>query len=256
LDNNDRIDVNEFITGYYEKISPHLNTKSEEDKEAAPSTEETPQSHEDEQPEQSTDYETTESTDGGSEQVEESNEDSSSSSSASSSSSSSHDSHDTSRYDEDTQRLIEEAQAAKQKRDEVDSNIRSMESDIESTRKKLELDVGPNGEFADMIEKCFEYEDREYIYKLCPYDRTVQKSKSSQQETTIGNWKSWNEEDPSPSKRYMRMRFDNGLACWNGPSRNTNVIISCGVENKVVAVSEPNRCEVIALFLNWSKNGQ
>lgn len=101
--------------------------------------------------------------------------------------------------------------------------------------------MGVNGEFAAMVDKCFEYEDREYIYKLCPFEKTVQKSKNNHGETNIGNWKSWGED---PNRKYFSMIFDNGLGCWNGPQRSTKVIVNCGTENKLVAVSEPNRCEV------------
>ena len=91
-----------------------------------------------------------------------------------------------------------------------------------------------------MVDKCFEYEDREYVYKLCPFDRTVQKSKSNHGETSIGHWSGWGDEG---QEKYLTMKFTNGLACWNGPQRSTNVIITCGIENKLTAVSEPNRCE-------------
>lgn len=91
-----------------------------------------------------------------------------------------------------------------------------------------------------MINTCFEYEDREYIYKLCPFDKTVQKSKSNNAETTIGQWSAWG----TDSNKYSQMVFNNGLACWNGPQRSTLVRLTCGIESKVVAVSEPNRCEV------------
>ncbi len=80
---------------------------------------------------------------------------------------------------------------------------------------------------------------------MCPYEKTVQKSKSNQGETSIGVWKGWSED---PNKKYLSMKFDSGLACWNGPQRSTNVFISCGIENKVISVSEPNRCEVMNIF--------
>ncbi len=145
-------------------------------------------------------------------------------------------------YDEETRNLLKQAEEARTEFDNYDRDFREIESKLNDAKKKLEIDVGPNAEFAFAIDKCFEMEDREYIYKLCPFDRTVQKSKSNQGETIIGYWKSWGEEG---SNKYLSMRFDNGLACWNGPSRSTNVFLSCGIESKLTAVSEPNRCEVI-----------
>ena len=145
------------------------------------------------------------------------------------------------KYDEATQLIIDESDKARKEFDEVDSNFRSIEMEISEAKKKLELDVGPHNEFASMIDKCFEYEDREYIYKMCPYEKTVQKSKNNNAETSIGTWKGWNDD---ATKKYNLMHFDNGLSCWNGPQRSTKVHVSCGIENKITSVSEPNRCEV------------
>ena len=39
------------------------------------------------------------------------------------------------------------------------------------------------------------------------------------------------------------MMFTGGVRCWNGPDRSAKVILSCGAENKVLSVDEPNRCE-------------
>ena len=71
-------------------------------------------------------------------------------------------------------------------------------------------------------------------------------SKSNNAETTIGQWSAWG----TDSNKYSQMVFNNGLACWNGPQRSTLVRLTCGIESKVVAVSEPNRCEVKNCILN------
>jgi protein kinase C substrate 80K-H len=98
-----------------------------------------------------------------------------------------------------------------------------------------------------MLNQCYEYEDREYTYKLCPFSKTVQVSKSNHGETVIGYWSSWGSEDQG--NKYSLMKFNNGLQCWNGPQRSTNVYLSCGLENKLISVSEPNRCEVIIIII-------
>ncbi len=151
------------------------------------------------------------------------------------------------KYDEETQKLIDQSNEAKSVFEKSENELRNIENEIADLSKKLNYDVGPNAEFATMIDKCFEYEDREYVYKLCPFEKTVQRSKNNQGETTIGYWKGWSEDEKN---KYNVMKFDNGLACWNGPSRSTLVHVTCGIENKVTSVAEPNRCEVIIKFMN------
>ena len=99
-----------------------------------------------------------------------------------------------------------------------------------------------------MINTCYEYNDREYIYKLCPFSKTIQQSKANNGETSIGTWAGWGS-DESNSSKYMTMTFTNGLACWNGPQRSTKVYLECGLENKIISVTEPNKCEVIIIQL-------
>lgn len=232
MDQNENINIDLFVSGYYEKISPHikLDEKEEEKVEEQGSG---PEHDAAEEPEVNADH--TENAD----HIEESEVEHT---------------HETQaeepiksegKYDAETQKLIDESNEARRLFENSERELRNIEKDIEDIKKKIELDLGPNGEFASMIDQCFEFEDREYVYKLCPFDRTVQKSKNNHGETSIGNWKSWGDGE----NKYLQMKFENGQACWNGPQRSTNVILSCGIENKLTSVTEPNRCEVFRLSI-------
>jgi protein kinase C substrate 80K-H len=144
-------------------------------------------------------------------------------------------------YPEETKKLIEEADKIRDEFHEVDKKFRDVEENIRKTEEFTKMDLGPQGEFADLVGKCFELDDHQYVYKLCVFDRCVQKSKDGHGETSLGNWGHWS--GTGPTETYTKQKYEHGQSCWNGPERSTEVKLSCGVENKLISASEPGRCE-------------
>lgn len=80
-------------------------------------------------------------------------------------------------YDDETKRLMEEANKARNEFEAAQRELRNLESEKKQIEELLNKDYGPHEEFAVLNGECFDYEDREYIYKLCPFDKAVQKPK-------------------------------------------------------------------------------
>ncbi|XP_026759630.1 glucosidase 2 subunit beta [Galleria mellonella] len=145
----------------------------------------------------------------------------------------------TSKYDEETQKLINEATEARKQFSDAERTVREIDSNIRNIQQNLEKDYGLQQEFATLDGQCFEYEDKEYVYKLCMFQKVTQKSKNSGSEIGLGNWGEWAGDD----NKYSVMKYTNGVACWNGPNRLTVVNVHCGLETKLLSVTEPYRCE-------------
>lgn len=139
-------------------------------------------------------------------------------------------------YNEDAKAKIAVAEEARSSFQTVDDQFRDLEREINSLDKVVGLDLGRAFEFAPLHGQCLEYTDREYIYKLCMYDRASQQSKDGGGETSLGTFTGWEND-------YLLMKYENGQGCWNGPNRSAKVVISCGTEDKLTGVSEPSRCE-------------
>lgn len=145
------------------------------------------------------------------------------------------------KYDEATQEIIDNAEAARKAYNDADRELKDVEREMKDLKEVLEKDFGSENEFMVLQGQCFEYTDNEYKYKMCPFDHCSQRGKSGGSETRLGSWGEW--VGPEGAGRYSRMKFTGGQGCWNGPARSTLVHLHCGSENTLSQVSEPNRCE-------------
>ncbi|XP_072925095.1 glucosidase 2 subunit beta [Hemitrygon akajei] len=148
-------------------------------------------------------------------------------------------------YDEETQVLIDVAEKARNEFSEAEKSLKEVESSVGNLEKELMVDFGPDGEFSYMFSQCYEMTTNEYIYKLCPFNKVVQKPKHGGTETSLGVWGSW--AGPEDNK-FSIMKYEHGTGCWQGPNRSTTVKLSCGKETAVLSTSEPSRCEYLMEF--------
>nr|XP_026691367.1 glucosidase 2 subunit beta isoform X2 [Ciona intestinalis] len=142
-------------------------------------------------------------------------------------------------YSEETQRIVEEAMLSRETFRKHEDERKNIESEIQNLKTALEMDFGPDESYQALQFQCYELQTMEYTYKLCPFDKTSQSPKNGGTETNLGRWGSWS---GGNDDKYSKMKYDNGLTCWNGPARSTEVRIKCGVEHKLLSVDEPSRC--------------
>ncbi|KAG9070868.1 hypothetical protein KI688_008409 [Linnemannia hyalina] len=123
---------------------------------------------------------------------------------------------------------VEIAQEAYNKASEEER--KSLE-EIQKLEKNVNTDYGPDEAFAKLVDRCIEY-----TYTVCLFGEAKQKSHS---DTSLGTFSSWEGDN------YDTQLYTGGARCWNGPERSVKVIMTCGTENKIVAVSEPSKCEYL-----------
>ena len=66
--------------------------------------------------------------------------------------------------------FVSEANETRTGFDDAVRNLRDIQREIKQIEESLGKDFGKEDEFAYLVGECYEYTDREYTYKLCPFD--------------------------------------------------------------------------------------
>ncbi|OQR68956.1 glucosidase 2 subunit beta-like [Tropilaelaps mercedesae] len=135
---------------------------------------------------------------------------------------------------------VDAADKARSEYHQAERRYKDLEMELEKYEQISTGDFGDESEFAPLRGECFEMMEKEYVYKVCPFDRCSQRPKDGGAETALGRWARWEQRD---GNRYATMKFEGGVGCWNGPARSAVVIMQCGLSNHLVSASEPSRCE-------------
>uniref|UniRef100_A0A8K9V9L6 Glucosidase 2 subunit beta n=1 Tax=Oncorhynchus mykiss TaxID=8022 RepID=A0A8K9V9L6_ONCMY len=123
----------------------------------------------------------------------------------------------------------------------VEDAYETVYMEIRDLREKLSIDYGSEREFLFLHDQCFQLKVYEYIYELCPFSQVTQKSASGEV-VSLGKWGSW---AGPPENPYCQMRYESGEPCWQGPTRNTMVMLICGTETALRSVKEPSKCQYV-----------
>ncbi len=134
----------------------------------------------------------------------------------------------------------------------IKDDLSGKETQISDHRADLEKDYGPDDVFRALSGTCVEQDSGEYTYELCWMDKTRQKSKKGGGDTNMGNFVGFDvvtvDEEVSIDGKGLgtgeriALKYENGQHCWNGPNRQTMVIIACAEKDEIWKVVEAEKC--------------
>ncbi|KAE9993473.1 hypothetical protein EG327_004957 [Venturia inaequalis] len=149
----------------------------------------------------------------------------------------------------------EESKAVQDARSRLDGARSELNDDKESLKKHeedLTGDYGPDDVFRALKGKCVSVDSGEYEYEMCWMGGTTQKPKKGGGHVAMGTYTHLktifvDEDLPANGKglgsgERLAMMFENGQHCWNGPARQTTVIMACAEKDEIWKVVEAEKC--------------
>jgi len=134
----------------------------------------------------------------------------------------------------------------------VNDDVSIKGASLGDLKSDLEKDYGPSDIFRALKGTCFSQDSGEYEYELCWMDKTSQKSKKGHGNTGMGNFVRFetmevDEEIGADGKGLGKgervvMKYENGQHCWNGPNRQTTVVLGCAEKDEIWKVMEQEKC--------------
>lgn len=101
----------------------------------------------------------------------------------------------------------------------------------------LTLPYGDDDAFYALRSRCLSMSEGKYTYNLCFYKH------AKQDNTQLGKYTSFKREDDGHGAHQYIMDFDRGERCFvTGSGRTARAIITCGADDAILDVSEPEVC--------------
>ncbi|KZS97681.1 hypothetical protein SISNIDRAFT_449236 [Sistotremastrum niveocremeum HHB9708] len=144
--------------------------------------------------------------------------------------------------------VTEEANRARIAFEDAEKRLRESSENKEDTEQELGRlfsaeGFGKSGEWKKLQDVCLEKDTGEYIYEVCLFGSAKQKAKTGSH-SNLGDFSHWNTQFSTDDPQYYsKQYYTGGTRCWNGPERSLTLHLSCGTENVLHSVSEPEKCE-------------
>ncbi|KEP55176.1 kinase C substrate 80 kDa-H protein [Rhizoctonia solani 123E] len=131
--------------------------------------------------------------------------------------------------------------------------LRNSERELKESEEalaKLESGAhfGKDSEWKKLDGTCLEKDTGEYTYSVCLFGSATQKSNRDHSSNNLGRFSGWNDKEgvvPGSYEYYTRQYYKGGARCWNGPERSVVLDITCGTENSIQTIAEPEKCEYL-----------
>ncbi|KAH7323596.1 putative glucosidase 2 subunit beta [Rhexocercosporidium sp. MPI-PUGE-AT-0058] len=134
----------------------------------------------------------------------------------------------------------------------ANDEVSSKSASLGELRDDLTKEYGTDDIFRALKDKCISKDSGEYEYELCWMGSTKQKSKKGGGHTGMGNFVRFDkmvvdEEVSADGKglgkgERLVLRYENGQNCWNGPNRQTTVVLACAETDEIWKIVEEEKC--------------
>ncbi|KAG7801940.1 hypothetical protein KL944_003008 [Ogataea haglerorum] len=127
---------------------------------------------------------------------------------------------------------------SEKRKKEIEQELKRLRRDQQTKEEQLNKDYGPH-QILMAMDDCIVDKIGDYDYRLCFVDKVEQIDRNGHA-VRIGRFERTEFDE---EKLQLRLIYEHGDKCWNGPVRKATVQLECGEKNTIVAVTEPERCE-------------
>jgi protein kinase C substrate 80K-H len=134
----------------------------------------------------------------------------------------------------------------------LNDDLGKKQSSLGDLQGDLEKDYGSDDIFRALKGTCISKDSGEYTYELCWLEKSTQKSKKGSGHTGLGNFVRFEklnvDEEVGPDGKGLgqgeriALMYENGQHCWNGPNRQTTVVLGCAETDEIWKVMEQEKC--------------